>query len=139
MTVEKAIGDAYFQALSPEIGYNVYRAFSVPENASYPYVIITQIDVNQIIVSGCKKWSVNVTLDIVTGFKSPTGNGQANTIADLIEDIINPDSGIDISISSPYVIGDTRNTLSRNLESRSDNFYIYRNIRTYQHTIGKLN
>ena len=135
MTIETAIGNAYFQALSPEIGYPVYRAFAVPESASFPYVIITTIDVNQVIPSGCKKWRVSVTLDIVTGFPSPTGNTQSNTIANLIENIINPDSMLDISIASPYSIGDTRNTLSRNLENKSDNSWIYRNLRTYQHTV----
>ena len=138
MTVEQAVGNAYFQALSPEIGFPIYKAFAVPESASYPYVIITQIDANQIIVSTCKKWRVNVTLDIVTGFASPTGNAQANTIANLIENIINPYSAIDISIALPFTIGDTRNTLSRNLESRTDNYYIYRNIRTYQHTVSTI-
>lgn len=135
MVVEQAVSNAYFQALSPEIGYPVYSAFAVPESAAYPYVIITQVDANQVIISGCKKWRVNVTLDIVTGFPTPTGNVLSNTIANLIENIINPDSSIDISTPLPYSIGDTRNTLSRNLESRSDNYWIYRNIRTYQHTV----
>jgi len=135
MTIETAIGNAYFQALSPEIGYPVYRAFAVPESASFPYVIISTIDVNQVIPSGCKKWRVSVTLDIVTGFASPTGNTQANTIANLIENIINPDSMLDISIELPYTIGDTRNTLSKPLENKSDNYWIYRNLRTYQHTV----
>jgi len=135
MTIETAIGNAYFKALSPEIGYPVYRAFAVPESASFPYVIISTIDVNQVIPSGCKKWRVSVTLDIVTGFASPTGNTQANTIANLIENIINPDSMLDISIELPYTIGDTRNTLSKPLENKSDNYWIYRNLRTYQHTV----
>ncbi len=48
MDLSKALKSGYYQALYPEIGVPVYDAFSIPENAAYPYVIISNITTNEI-------------------------------------------------------------------------------------------
>jgi hypothetical protein len=136
MDLSLALKTAYFQALSPAIGVSVYDAFSVPVSVSYPYVIIASIDVNEIVNSGCKSYQATVTLDIVTGFSSPTGMNTAWIIGENIESIINPNSRINLDLSANgYQMGQTRLTGSNALQLRTDNYYIYRNIRTYSHII----
>jgi hypothetical protein len=136
MDLSLALKTAYFQALDPEIGVSVYDAFSIPERVSYPYVIISSIDVNEIVNSGCKSYQATVTLDIVTGFSSPTGMNTAWIIGENIESIINPNSRINLDLSANgYQMGQTRLTGSNALQLRTDNYYIYRNIRTYSHII----
>jgi hypothetical protein len=136
MDLSLALKTAYFQALDPEIGISVYDAFSIPERVSYPYVIISSIDVNEIVNSGCKSYQATVTLDIVTGFSSPTGMNTAWIIGENIESIINPNSRINLDLSANgYQMGQTRLTGSNALQLRTDNYYIYRNIRTYSHII----
>jgi hypothetical protein len=136
MDLSLALKTAYFQALDPEIGVSVYDAFSIPERVSYPYVIISSIDVNEIVNSGCKSYQATVTLDIVTGFSSPTGMNTAWIIGENIESIINPNSRINLDLSANgYQMGQTRLTGSNSLQLRTDNYYIYRNIRTYSHII----
>jgi hypothetical protein len=138
MDLSLALKTAYFQALDPEIAVKVYDAFSVPERATYPYVIIASIDVNEIVNSGCKSYNATVTLDIVTGFSSPTGMNSAYIIGGNIESIINPMSRVNLDLSSyGYQIGQTRSN-SAPLQLRTDNFYIYRNIRTYNHIIWSI-
>lgn len=136
MDLSLALKTAYFQALDPEIGVSVYDAFSIPERVSYPYVIISSIDVNEIVNSGCKSYQATVTLDIVTGFSSPTGMNTAWIIGENIESIINPNSRINLDLSANgYQMGQTRLTGSTAIQLRTDNYYIYRNIRTYSHII----
>jgi len=136
MDLSLALKIAYFQALSPEIGISVYDAFAIPENVKYPYVIISSIDVSEDLNSGCKSWRADVTLDIVTGFNSPTGMNRAWEIAGLIEDIINPDSRANLDLeSNGYQVGQTRFTSSIPNQLRTDNYWIYRNIRSYNHII----
>lgn len=138
MDLSLALKTAYFQSLSPAIGVSVYDAFSVPASASYPYVIIASIDVNEIVNSGCKSYNATVTLDIVTGFSSPTGMNSAYIIGGDIESIINPMPRVNLDLSSyGYQIGQTRSN-SVPLQLRTDNFYIYRNIRTYSHIIWSI-
>lgn len=139
MDLSQALKTAYFKALSPAIGIPVYDAFSVPTNASYPYVIISQIDVREDVAQSCKVFRSDVTLDIVTGFSSPKGMNTAWTIGDDIEAIVNPDSRVNLDLTSDgYSMGQTRLSTSTSLQLRSDNYWIYRNIRTYSHIIWKL-
>jgi hypothetical protein len=77
MDLSKALKAGYFQALYPEIGVPIYDAFSIPEMAGYPYVIISSITTSEITNTTCKKFNADVTLDIVTGFTRPTGMDQA--------------------------------------------------------------
>ena len=137
MDISKAVKSGYFQALSPEIGVNIYDAFAIPENAEYPYVIISSVSVSEIPTTDlCKKFNVDVSLDIVTGFSSPTGMDAAFDIGEDIEAIVNPNSGVDLDISAyGWRIGETRLTGTQPIQLRTDNFYIYRQVRTYSHIV----
>lgn len=135
MYVSLAIKSGYFQALSPAIGIPVYDAFSVPAGATYPYVIISEIRPDEIVTAKCKSYDVRVTLDIVTGFSSPAGMNRAFEISEDIENIINPPSRQYIDLTSMgYQIGQTRVSDVPN-QFRTDNYWIYRNIKTYTHKV----
>lgn len=135
MDISLALKSGYFQALSPAIGIPVYDAFSIPAGASYPYVIISEINPVEIVNSKCKSYNVTVTLDVVTGFSSPVGMNQAFEISEDIENIINPPNRQYIDLTSMgYQIGQTRASAIPN-QLRSDNYWIYRNIKTYSHIV----
>ena len=136
MDLSLAIKTAYFQALNGNIGCPVYDAFSIPPTVTYPYVIIASIDVREIFEAGCKMWRADVLLDVVTGFSSPTGMNAAWNIADLIEAEINPDSRDNIDLtSSGYTCIMTRLASSTNVQLRTENYWIYRTLRTYSHIV----
>jgi hypothetical protein len=134
--IDLAIKKAYFQAITDVITTPVYDAFSIPETVKYPYIIISGIDVNEVLNTSCKTWNVNVTLDIVTGFNSPKGHDSAYEIGGQIEDIINPDNRNPIAVEG-YSIGQTRLIGSTPLQLRTNNHWIYRNIRVYSHIVWK--
>jgi hypothetical protein len=136
MDLSKALKSGYYQALYPEIGVPIYDAFAIPENAAYPYVIISSITTNEIQNTTCKKFNAEVTVDIVTGFTRPTGMDQAFDIAEDIDAIINPMDMDDININAyGWEIGETRLTSSNNVQLRTGEYWIYRNIRTYFHIV----
>jgi hypothetical protein len=139
MDLSKALKAGYFQALYPEIGVPIYDAFSIPEMAPYPYVIISSITTSEIANTSCKKFNADVTLDIVTGFTRPTGMDQAFDIAEDIEAIINPTNKVDINIT-PYgwKIGNTNLATSDSVQLRTSEYWIYRNVRTYSHIVVPL-
>lgn len=133
MDISLALKNGYFQALSPEIGIPIYDAFSIPMAVTYPYVIIASIDPTEELNSKCKSFDVSVTLDIVTGFASPTGMDAAWNISEAIENIINPASRQDLDIEEyGWQIGQTRSSSVPN-QLRTGNYWIYRCIKTFQH------
>lgn len=135
MDISLALQSGYLQALNPEIGIPIYNAFAVPENATYPYVIIASIQPSEELDSKCKSFDVTVTLDIVTGFTSPTGSTQAFNISEDIENIINPSNRQQIDITSMgWEIGQTRSS-STPIQLRSGNYWIYRVIKTFTHKV----
>ena len=139
MDLSKALKAGYFQALNPEISVPVYDAFSIPEMAPYPYVIISSITTSEIANTSCKKFNADVTLDIVTGFTRPTGMDQAFDIAEDIEAIINPFSAVDININAyGWRIGNTNLATSDSVQLRTGEYWIYRNVRTYSHIVVPL-
>lgn len=136
MDISLALKTGYFQALNPEIGVPIYDAFSVPESAVYPYVIIAEIAVSERIPNGCKIYNATVTLDVVTGFNSPTGMNTAWNISEYITNIINPMNLQDLDIEgNGWVIGETRLVGSNPIQLRSNTFYIYRNLLTFSHIV----
>jgi len=139
MDLSKALKAGYFQALYPEIGVPIYDAFSIPEMAPYPYVIISSITTSEIANTSCKKFNADVTLDIVTGFTRPTGMDQALDIAEDIEAIINPTNKVDINITAyDWKIGNTNLATSDSVQLRTSEYWIYRNVRTYSHIVVPL-
>ena len=136
MDISLALKTGYYQALTPEIGIPVYDAFSIPESASYPYVIISNISVRERIPNGCKIYDADVTLDVVTGFSSPTGMNAAWDICEDITDIINPISLQDLDIEgNGWVIGETRLSGSNPVQLRTNNYWIYRNVIQFNHIV----
>lgn len=135
MDISLALKSGYFQALNPEIGIPIYDSFAVPESAGYPYVIIASISANEIVNAKCKSYNATVVLDVVTGYASPTGHNEAFNISEDIENIINPANRNPIDLTANgYQIGQTRSS-ANNIQLRSNNFWIYRNILTFSHII----
>lgn len=136
MDVSLAIKSGYYQALVPEILVPVYDAFSIPANATYPYVIIASIEVSERLPNGCEIYNVVATLDVVTGFSSPTGMNEAWNISEDIKSIVRPSDGSDLDLSSyGWVIGETRLLGSNPVQLRTDNYFIYRNVLQFSHII----
>lgn len=136
MDISLALQSGYFQALNPEISIPIYNAFAVPESAVYPYVIISDISVSERIPNGCKIYNATVTLDVVTGFLSPTGSSQAFNISKSITDIVNPMNLQDLNIESmDWAIGETRLVGSNPVQLRTGNYWIYRNVLQFSHIV----
>lgn len=139
MDISLALKTGYFQALNPEIGIPIYDAFSVPVSATYPYVIIAAIEPSEELDSKCKSFDVTVTLDIVTGFTSPTGMNAAFNISEDIEDIVNPNDRTQLDITSyGWQIGQTRSS-SQPIQLKTGTYWVYRCIKTYTHKVWPIN
>lgn len=144
MEIQEAIKTGYYQALNGNITLSgsvvpVFTDTAIPENQNEPYIIIGTATVVQRPTDRCKLFEVQQTLDIVTATKSPTGNSDANEIANQVEAIINPDSRVDIDVTAyGYRIGDTYLTSTGQLGLKNANRYIYRVIKTYRHLTNKL-
>ena len=137
MDLTEALQRGYYQALTP-LGYQVYSAYAVPENVNYPFILISTISNNQLTVDRpCIIHEAFITVDIVTGFLNPLGRAQALEISHAIENVINPDDGTPFPIPEPWV--NTGSWLQNNgtLESKANNYYIYRVVKTYRHLISK--
>lgn len=136
MDISLALKTGYFQALNPEIGIPIYDAFSVPSNAVYPYVIIADISVQERLPNGCKIYNATVTLDIVTGFTSPTGMNAAWNISEDITDIVNPMNLQDLNIEgNGWGIGETRLASSNPVQLKTGTYWIYRNVLQFSHIV----
>lgn len=139
MELSKAVRTGYFSALAGNISAPVYDAFAIPEQPKYPYVLISSQTSIQRTVKRCKVYDLTINIDVVTGSDSTIGMNQAEDISEEIENIVNPDTFIDIDItSSGYRIADTRRLSDGQLTSKNDIYYIYRKIITYSHLIHKL-
>ena len=122
MDISLAIKTGYFQSLL-DIDVPVYDAFAIPVSATYPYVIIANITVRERLPNGCKIYNADVTLDVVTGFDSPTGMDQAWGISEQIYEIINPNNE-DIDITElGWNVGETRLVSSVPNQFRTENYW----------------
>lgn len=139
MDISLAIKKGYFQALNPEIGVPIYDAFAIRESATYPYVIISDISVSERLPNGSKIYNVVVTLDVVTGFTSPTGSNQAYEISGNIRAIVDPMDLQDLNIEgNGWAIGETRLLGSNPIQLRSGSYWIYRNVLSFSHIVYPL-
>lgn len=137
MDLTEALQRGYFTALQP-LGYQVYSAYSVPEQVEYPFILIGTINATQRYIDRpFVEYEAFVTVDIVTGFPSPIGRAQALAISNQVESIINPDNGDAIPLPEPYLEARTFLQNSGTLESKANNYYIYRVVKTYRHLIAK--
>ena len=138
MEIQEALRIGYFQALVGNVGVPVYSEGSVPENASGNYVIISSFTGDQRFTDRSKVQEVTQMVDIVTESLSPSGYGTANTIANLVENIINPDDRVDIDITDlGYRVGNTFTIQTTNQFTKDSTRYIYRIIKRYRHLISK--
>lgn len=139
MELSLAVRTGYYQALSGVISAPVYDSFAVPEQPGYPYVIISSQTSTQRLIKRCKVYDVSITLDIVTGSTDQIGMAQAEGIAEEIEDIVNPDTFVDLDITANgYAIGDTYRASDGQLTDRNDMYYVYRKILTYNHIVNRV-
>lgn len=139
MELSKAVRTGYYSALDGNISADVYDAFAIPDHPQYPYVLISSQTSVQRTIKRCKAYDVSITLDIVTGSTDPIGMGQAEDIAEEIEDIINPDDFVDIDLTSNgYKIGNTFRVGDGQITSRNKLYYVYRKLITYSHIISKV-
>lgn len=139
MDVSLAVRIGYVDALSGAISAEIFDAFALPENTPYPYVLIGSQTESQREVLDGKVYDVTVQIDVVTGSQDPIGREQSELIAAEIEDIINPDSGVDIDIRDyGYAVADTSRDMGFNQSGRNGIFYINRKIIIYRHLCHKL-
>lgn len=139
MEVFAAVRLGYYEALDGALSIPVYQEGSIPENTPRNYVIITAFTGDQRFTDKCKVFEVTQMLDIVTDSQNPTGYGYALTIANEIENIINPDSGANIDITDHgYRIGNTFAIQTQPQFQKDNTRYIYRVIKRYRHLISKL-
>lgn len=144
MELSKAIRTGYYTALAGNVTYSskvvpFYDAYAIPEGVSYPYVLLS----SQTSVQGrrkrCKKYDASILIDIVTGSMDPIGRDQAEDIAEQIEDIVNPDSGIDLDISgNGYQLADTTRSLDYDSSLKRGEIYVFRKLMRYEHITIKL-
>ncbi len=141
MELSKAIRTAYFTALDGNITFNsnvvpVFDAYAVPDGVTYPYILLSS---NQLTIKRCKRYNTSVLVDIVTGSTDPIGREQAEDIAEQIDNIINPDTFVDLDLSAyGYQLGNTTRDNDSDLTDKNNIYYIYRKLLTYNHLIIKL-
>jgi len=145
MELSEAVRIGYRDALVNNLTINgnvvsVYNNFAIPENAETPYVIISTFTANQRFTDTCKVIDCTQLVDVVTSFTNPTGQGQAENIANQIENIINPDTKTRIDITDyGYAIGNTYGIGSDQNYLKSNDRYIYRILKRYRHIVEKIN
>lgn len=144
MEVSLAIRKGYFDALNGNVSYNsvdlgIYDAYAVPEDVAYPYILLSSQVESQRLQKDCKTYDANILIDVVTGDLNPIGRQQSEEIADQIEDIINPDSRVNIDIESDgYKIGSTNRLEGSDLTAKNNQYYVFRKLIRYQHIICKI-
>ena len=76
---------------------------------------------------------------IIMNFTVPPSVEDLEDIAEEIENIVNPDTYIDLDITANgYKIGNTFRIGDNNLTARNDLYYVYRKILTYGHIVSKF-
>lgn len=143
MELSKAIRTAYFTALDGNITFNsqevpVFDAYAVPDGISYPYILLSSQTSNQLLIKRCKRYNSSIIVDIVTGSTDPIGREYAEDIAEQIDDIINPDTFIDLDLSAyGYQLANTLRDGDNDITDKNNIYYVYRKLLTYNHLIVK--
>lgn len=139
MELSLAVRIGCFEATDGVISAPVFDAFALPENTTYPYLLISSQTSVQRNVDGCKVYDATTLFDIVTGSQDPIGREQSELIAAEVESIINPDDGYQINIERHgYRIANTVREQDFDSSARNGIFYIYRKLLRYRHLIHKL-
>lgn len=142
MELSKAIRTAYFTALNGNIIFDskivpVFDAYALPDGIPYPYILLSIQTSNQLSIKRCKRYNASILIDIVTGSTDPIGRSDTEDIAEQIEDIINPDSFVDLT-ATDYQIGNTIRESDNDLTDKNNIYYIYRKLLTYSFLAVKL-
>lgn len=144
MTLSKALRTGYFAKLNGSVmnGIDpvpVYDVFGIPEVSGYPYILLSNQTSTQQGAKSGKSYEATILIDIVTGDTQVNNREQAETIADQIELLVNPDDRSDIDITANgYEIGDTIREEDSDLGAKNDQYYIVRKLMRYRHIITKL-
>lgn len=144
MEISKAVRTAYFTALNGNITFNsnvvpVFDAYAVPDGIPYPYILLSSQTSNQLTIKRCKRYNASILIDIVTGSTDLIGRSDAEDIAEQVEDIVNPDTFIDLDLSAyGFQLGNTTRDNDTDLTDKNNIYYIYRKLLTYNHLIVKL-
>lgn len=144
MELSKAIRTAYFTALDGNIIFDskvvpVFDAYALPDGIPYPYILLSSQTINQLSIKRCKRYNASILIDIVTGSTDPIGRSDAEDIAEQIEDIVNPDTFIDLNLTSDgYQLGNTTRESDNDLTGKNNIYYIYRKLLTYSFLAVKL-
>lgn len=144
MELSKAVRTAYYTALNGQITFNsnivpVFDVYALPDGVPYPYILLSSQTSNQLTIKRCKRYNASILIDIVTGSTDPIGRSDAEDIAGQIEDIINPDTFIDLDLSAyDYQLMNTTRDNDTDLTDKNNIYYIYRKLLTYNHLIVKL-
>lgn len=145
MEINKAIRKAYFQALNGNVldkdtnPIPFYDVYAIPEDVNYPYCLLSSQTATQLNIKRCKRYNTTMLIDIVTGATDPIGRAESEDIAEQIEDIVNPDTFIDLDLTADgYQLGNTTKESDTYLTDRNDVYYIYRKLLTYNHLTVKI-
>lgn len=141
MELSKAIRTAYYNALEGNITYNgievpIFDAYAVSDGVTYPYVLLSSQTSNQLRIKRCKRYNASILIDIVTGSTDPIGRSDAEDIAEQVDNIISPDTFIDLDLSAyDYQICDTYRDNDTDLSDKNNIYYIFRKLLTYNHIV----
>ncbi len=144
MELSKSVRTAYFTALNGNILFEskvvpVFDAYALPDGIPYPYILLSSQTSNQLRIKRCKRYNSSILIDIVTGSTDPIGRSDAEDIAEQIEDIINPDTFVDLDMtSSGFQIGNTTREGDNDLTDKNNIYYVYRKLLTYSFLAVKL-
>lgn len=132
MTVNEFVVRKYTE-LVEDAGLTIYTAGAVPPNQTFPYVVITEVQVSQRLVTPYKQWVVFGTLEVVTGGKSPVGWLESLQLSEQVDQAIN--NGTQHK-SNGYIMHSTYQQNSLTLPEEGDFGYVYRNIISYIHQVS---
>lgn len=141
MELSSALRKGYYTTLNGNVTYKgspvkVYDTFALPEDAGYPYILLSSQTSAQRLVKGCKVYDATILIDIVTGSLTPSGRFSAENIAEQVENLVNT-TRIDITADG-YSIGHTTRESDSDVGSKNDQYYIFRKLMRYKHLIDKL-
>lgn len=144
MELSKAIRLGYFDALNGNVTFNskvvpIFDAFAIPESITYPYILLSSQTSNQLRIKRCKRYNASILIDIVTGSTDPIGRSDAEDIAEQVDNIISPDTFIDIGLSAyDYQICDTYRDNDTDISDKNNIYYVFRKLLTYNHIVVEL-
>ncbi|AGO48019.1 hypothetical protein Phi18:2_gp52 [Cellulophaga phage phi18:2] len=145
MDVNLALRKGYFKELNGSISFNskavkIYDTFANPnDEVEYPYIILSTIRSGQISVKRCYHFDASINIDIVTGSLNNIGREDSEIISDQIQNLLLNLNFTDLDLSDyGYTVGDTRLTNNLDMTSKSNAYYIFRKILTFNHLINKI-